>query len=304
MSADLFISYAWTSPSHRDWVRLLASQLHLIGYDVKLDEDVDYGSSLHGFMRQVTEATHVLLIVDENYVDRADNMPESGVGIETKWMSEVFMSKPHAWLSVVFVRNPTRLLPNWLKDHDPKGFDFNSFPEKNEFPGSLQIEEIWRWVEGLPASKANAVPLSLIRKRAARVERIDARRDPALYTNPALNERVTFRYRDHAHYTIGYGEFEFKVAFSGRSHDSIYVYTDGGLKAIGLIADPNFDPLAVASFLTPGRTVEPLVGQKVVLLNAHGVLCIIAIEGVQHEVNTKEYVPGHVTFTYEVLVNE
>jgi hypothetical protein len=81
MSADLFISYASTSQAHREWVRLLASQLHLIGYDVKIDEDVDYGSSLHGFMRQVTEAAHVLLIVDTNYVDRADNRPESGVGV-------------------------------------------------------------------------------------------------------------------------------------------------------------------------------------------------------------------------------
>ncbi|MCF5327613.1 TIR domain-containing protein, partial [Pseudomonas lurida] len=94
MSADLFISYAWTSTAHREWVRLLASQLHLMGYDVKLDENVNYGSNLHGFMQQVTEAAHVLLVVDENYVDRADNMPESGVGIESKWMSGVFKDKP------------------------------------------------------------------------------------------------------------------------------------------------------------------------------------------------------------------
>ncbi|MNH75823.1 SEFIR domain protein [compost metagenome] len=304
MSADLFISYAWTSTAHREWVRLLASQLHLIGYDIKLDEEVDYGSSLTGFMRQVTEAAHVLLIVDENYVDRANNKPESGVGKETRWMNEAFLSKPATWLSVVFINNPESLLPDWLKDHDPKGFDFNFYPEKNEFPGSLQLEEIWRWVEGLPANKAHAVPLSVVRKRAARLERIGALRDKALYANPALKGRVTFRYRDHAHYTIGHGEYEFKVAFSGASTNSVHVYIDGGLEAIGLIADPTFNPHTVASYLTPGRAVSPDVGQRIVLLNSHGVLCIIAIDEVQSEVNTKDYVPEHVTFTYEVLVND
>ena len=77
MNADLFISYAWTSPEHREWVRLLASELHLLGYNIKIDEAVDYGASLSGFMREVTDAAHVLLVVDENYVDRADNKPES-----------------------------------------------------------------------------------------------------------------------------------------------------------------------------------------------------------------------------------
>lgn len=302
MSADLFISYAWTSTAHREWVRLLASQLHLIGYVVKIDEAVDYGSSLSGFMREVTEAAHALLIVDENYVDRANNKPESGVGIESKWISEAFMGKPAAWLSVVFVRNPDRILPNWLNDHNPKGFDFNSSPESNEFPGAVQIEEVWRWIEGLPADKTHAVPLSLIRKRAARIERIDARRDPALYANPAPNGRVTFRHNDYAHYTIGHGEYEFKISFSGCSLDSVYIYIDSGLKAIGLINSPNFDPLTVESFLTPGRVIAPIVGQRAVLLNSHGALCVIAIDEVQREVNTKEYVPEHVTFSYEILV--
>ncbi len=173
MSTDLFISYAWTSPEHREWVRLFASQLHLLGYVVKIDEALDYGSSLHVFMQEVTEATHVLLIVDENYVDRANNKPESGVGIETEWISSVFNDKPATWLSVVFVRNPARMLPNWIKSRNPKGFDFNSTPEINSFPGSLQIDEIWRWVEGLSADKTNAVSLSVVRKRAARIERIE-----------------------------------------------------------------------------------------------------------------------------------
>lgn len=301
MSTDLFISYAWTSPEHREWVRLLASHLHLLGYAVKIDEAVDYGSSLSGFMQEVTEATHVLLVIDENYVDRADNKPKSGVGIETEWISGVFENKPATWLSVVFVRNPERKLPAWLIDHRPKGFDFNSNPNQNEFPGAAQIDEIWRWVEGLPADKANTVPLAEIRKRAARIEHIDAMRDPANYTSPNLKGRVTFRHKDHPHYTVGHGEYEFKINFSSRGSNSVYVYIDSGLKAIGLITATSYGPLTVESFLTPARTAEPLIGQSVVLMNQHGVLCIVTIDEVQDEINSAEYIPAHVTFVYEVL---
>src|SRR5699024_12109327 len=73
MAADLFISYAWTPGQHRQWVRLLAAYLKHLGYDVLIDSDVKYGDSLTGFMRRVMEAEHVLMIADDNYVDRAED---------------------------------------------------------------------------------------------------------------------------------------------------------------------------------------------------------------------------------------
>lgn len=252
-------------------------------------------------MKEVTETSHVLLIVDENYVERANNIPNSGVGIETKWLSDAFMSKPATWLSVVFVRNHERKLPHWLNEHNPKGFDFNSDPDKNNFPGSIQIDAIWRWIEGLPADRKNAIPLSVHRQRTARLERIDILRDPAHYANPALYGSETFRFRDHAHYTVGNGEYQFKIKFSECSQNSVYLYIDGGLKAVGLITAPEFDPLTVDSFLTSGRVICPVVGQKAVLLNSDGVLCVITIDGVQREINSKNYVPALVKFSYEIL---
>lgn len=298
---DLFISYAWTSNTHREWVRLLASQLHLLGHDVMIDEQVDYGSSLSGFMQEVTNATHVLLIVDENYVLRVNTMPESGVGIENRWIRGAFTSKPANWLSIVFVRNPLLKVPAWLSDHSPKGFNFNSKPEDNVFPGSMQIDEIWRWIEGLPASRGNATSLAEVRKRAARIERIDAQRDPANYASPALKGRVTFRHKDQSHFKVGNGEYQFNIKFSGRSHNSVYFYIDSGLKAVGLIKAPSHDPQTVSGFLTPARTAEPIVGKSVVCMNIHGALCVVTIEEVQQEVNSQTYVPPHVKFSYEVL---
>ncbi len=306
METDLFISYAWTSNEHKEWVHLLASQLHLMGYTVKIDEAVDYGSSLSGFMQEVTDASHVLLVVDENYVERANNAPTSGVGIETKWISSVFTSKPNTWVSVLFIRNPNRRLPNWLEAKNPKGFDFNSNPnpDTGRYPGSTQIDAVWRWIEGLPADKQHAVPLSVVHKRSARLELIDALKDPGNYANPALSGRVTFRYREYSGYTVGNGEYQFNIRFSGHSGNSVYVYIDGGLKAVGLITTPDFTPSTVDSFLTPGRTITPTVGQKAVLLNREGALGVLTIEEVQCEINAEQYVPEHVTFTYEILVNQ
>jgi hypothetical protein len=298
---DLFISYAWTSPTHREWVRLFAGQLHLLGYDVKIDEQVDYGSSLSGFMQEVTSANHVLMIVDENYVLRADTMPNSGVGIENEWINGAFSSKPSGWLSLVFVRNPLFKVPAW---HSLKGFDFNSLPERDIFPGSVQIDEIWRWVEGLPASRGHAASLADVRKRAARIEHIDAQRDSAMYASPALKGRATFRHNDNRGFKVGNGEYEFIINFGGRSHNSVYVYIDSGLKAVGLITASSYDPLFVSTFLTPARTAEPVVGQSVVCMNSHGALCVLTIEEVQPELNAHTYVSPHVTFSYEVLTTD
>jgi hypothetical protein len=304
LKTTLFISYAWTSFPHREWVRLLAIQLRLLGYAVQIDAAVEYGSSLSGFMREVTEADRVLMIVDENYVERADNIPKSGVGIENRWIKEAFEKKPVSWLSVLFINNARRILPAWLLDHNPKGFDFNSNQDRSDFPGFEQMDSLWRWVEGLPADKAHALTAEVLRERIVRIERIDALRDPANYANPAMKDRVTFRHNDHPYYKLGHGQYEFKINFSDRGSNSIFVYIDSGLKAIGLVNAHNFDPSTVATFLSPGRDVAPVVGQSVVMMNSVGALCVMKIEAVQHEVNNHTYTPPEVTFSYEILAEQ
>lgn len=101
MDSDLFISYAWTSDDYRQWVRLLAAQLKALGYDVLIDVKVDYGDSLIGFMRKVADAKHALLIVDENYVERAENLFKSGVRRNNNSIAEVIPSDPIKALGLV-----------------------------------------------------------------------------------------------------------------------------------------------------------------------------------------------------------
>jgi len=300
---DIFISYAWTSDLHRDWVRLLAAQLRQLGYTVKIDDSEPYGTSLSGFMREAVNAARVLMVADENYVERADNKPESGVGIENGWIRDAYKDKPVSWLSVLYVRNPAFLLPAWLRPLQIKGFNFNSNSEKKDFPGEAQLDDLWRWMEGLPADKAHAITSKIYLERKAQLEKIDAMRDPAHYASPELEGRVTFRYKDHRNYTVGHGEYQFKIDFSDRGKDSVYVYIDSGLKAVGVITSKQYDPKTVGSFLRPGRAAEPVQGQSVVLLNSAGALCVIDIESIQPEVNAETYVPAAVTFSYRVLVD-
>lgn len=253
-------------------------------------------------MRRVVDARHVLMIVDQNYVDRADNHPNSGVAIENGWIQDVFPNKPATWLSVLLKDNSDDALPKWLSDHKPKGHWFNADLESNWFPGADQIEELWRWVEDLPSYRGNATPIATLRKRAARLERIDAERDPANWRSPALAGEVHFNYAKAPGnaYWMGYGNFEFALEATAGGPGSIYVYADK-VKAIGLIRSPAVSPDELESHLTPGRSIMASQGRSVVLMNENGVLCHVEITRVQGEVIRPAYVEPSVDFRYEIM---
>ncbi|BBL32297.1 toll/interleukin-1 receptor domain-containing protein [Pantoea ananatis] len=299
MKTDLFISYAWTSDKHREWVRLFASHLHIAGYIVKIDAAVNYGSNLEGFMREAVNSKHVLLIVDENYVHRANTMPDSGVGKENKWIREVFTSKPETWLSVVFIQNPTCQLPAWLESHKPKGFDFNSDSSKNDFPGAVQIDAVWRWIEDLPADNGNAVSLSTLRERAARLEHVTAMRDPARFTNPALKGKLSFTHQSSSYCHVGYGIYQFDIKFDQYTTHQIRMY-NYGVKAIGQLPDSYSEPLDYKEYLDEEDIIILVAGNKALLLNADGIYCIVTIDKVIPK-NKETKQKGVVEFSYEIL---
>lgn len=305
MTADLFISYAWRSDQHPQWVRLLAIQLKALGYDVLLDANVDYGESLTGFMRRVTDARHVLLIVDENYVDRADTIPGSGVAAENRWIASVYDDRPDNWLSVVFKDNPEFVLPAWLTEKNPKGLDFNyDAASPSDGPGSEQIEDLWRWVEGLPANRDAATPMATLRARAARLEHHELRSAPSQWRDPALSGEARFAYADASSGTFvwGLGDSEFGFNVTECGHESVYVYNDPAqIRAVGVIRSEGVELDELAAQLSPGRSVVAHVGQAVVLMNTHGRLAIVELLEVQREETGERYVAPHVTFRWRVV---
>jgi len=302
MGADLFISYAWTSPGHREWVRLLAAHLKAIGYDVLVDADVDYGNDLNGFMRRAVDCRRVLLVIDENYVYRADKLPESGVGVEVQWFARFYGQKPRTWLSVLFKDNPSFRLPSWMGGHNPRGHSFNVNHGAHDFPGSEQVEELWRWIEDLPANRDHAVTAVTLRKRAKRLEQVDRQRDPNSWSNPSMGAEVFFEYERSPRkvYSVGFGEFGFDFYVSECGADSVYVLRDY-IHAVGLNRSGAADPDALAMQLSSGRYVIACAGDQVIMQNQHGLLCLVDILEVQRESASPQYVPASMRFKYRVL---
>ncbi|MGC0367314.1 hypothetical protein ABH922_005366 [Rhodococcus sp. 27YEA15] len=303
LGADLFISYAWSSDQHREWVRLLAGQLKALGFDVLIDADLDYGNELTGFMRRVVDSKHVLLVVDENYVQRANTLPDSGVGMENFWIADVKVDRPATWLAVLFKDNLGYQLPDWLADASPKGFPFNHDPSKPaDFPGSEQVEDLWRWIEGLPANRDHATPISTLRERLSRLEQHSLRSDPLQWRSPSLNGEVRFAYADAPRNTFrwGFGVSEFAFEVSGCGSDSVKVYKDQ-IEAVGMVRSADFEDSELAAHLSIGRNVTAHVGHTVVLMNKDGRLALVEILDVQDEVTRGLYVAPHVTFRWRVV---
>src|SRR5690625_4570833 len=186
----------------------------------------------------------------------------------------------------------------------PKGFNFNHSPDSlQQFPGAEQIEELWRWVAGLPANRDSATPIATLRQRAMRLEQQDLRIKPSQWRSPDLEGEVHFEYRDTANntFTWGFGDSEFSLKVSGCGNDSVYVYKDG-IKAVGVIQSEQTEDTGLANQLTPGRAVTPRVGQSVVLMNEHGRLAVVDIIKVQREdTSGHQYVAPFVDFRWRVI---
>ncbi|NRF96128.1 TIR domain-containing protein [Paenibacillus frigoriresistens] len=83
----IFISYAWTTVAHQQWVVELATRLMHSGIEVRLDLwDLKEGHDIYAFMESMVtskDIDKVLIICDSGYKKKADNR-EGGVGTETQ----------------------------------------------------------------------------------------------------------------------------------------------------------------------------------------------------------------------------
>jgi hypothetical protein len=92
----VFISYSWTSPGHQEQVRQWAERLLSDGIEVVIDVfDLKEGHDKYHFMeRMVTDPkiTHVLVICDKGYAEKAD-AKKAGVGTESQIISSEVYGK-------------------------------------------------------------------------------------------------------------------------------------------------------------------------------------------------------------------
>lgn len=87
----VFISYAWSSPEHDEWVVRLATRLEENGVAVVLDKwDLKPGQDKYAFMERMatsSEVDKILVICDRVYKNKADDRT-GGVGTETQILSQ------------------------------------------------------------------------------------------------------------------------------------------------------------------------------------------------------------------------
>ncbi len=96
ITPKVFISYSWTSESHRELVRDWADRLLADGVSIVLDQyDLKEGHDKNAFMeKMVTDSsvTHVLFICDKTYAEKADAR-KAGVGTESQIISQEVYAK-------------------------------------------------------------------------------------------------------------------------------------------------------------------------------------------------------------------
>ena len=96
MKPKAFISYSWTSESHRETVRNWADRLIADGVEIILDQyDLKEGHDKYAFMEKMVvdpSVTHVLVLCDKTYAEKADAR-KAGVGTESQIISQEIYNK-------------------------------------------------------------------------------------------------------------------------------------------------------------------------------------------------------------------
>jgi hypothetical protein len=114
-----FLSYAWESDAHRQWVRDFATRLRADGVNVTLDQwDLQPGDQLPAFMeRAVRENDYVIIVCTPTYAERS-NERRGGVGYEGDIMTAEVLNDQNQRKFIPIYRNGNtweEASPTWLR---------------------------------------------------------------------------------------------------------------------------------------------------------------------------------------------
>lgn len=146
----LFISYAWGSTEHEEWVLKLATELRENGVDVILDKwYLKEGHDATAFMEKMVsdpEIKKVIMVCDKVYVDKA-NGRSGGVGTETQIISNEVYQKVTQDKFVAVIKEKDELnkpcVPVYYKGHIYIDMSTDELYEGN-------FEQLLRWVYDKP----------------------------------------------------------------------------------------------------------------------------------------------------------
>lgn len=218
-----FISYAWDSEEHNEWVLKLASDLRRHGVDVILDQwDARLGNDLSFFMEQGLTASHfVLCVCNDKYIQKA-NGGIGGAGYEKRILAAEMMNDSNKRFIIPIIKgnSQTNKLPTFLSGLKYVDFDngmyFNNYQEL--------IERIYdEDAKKKPPLGCNPFVSTVISDQITtklNIEKIE-------FHNPSLKGKASFDYkRNSGSYIIGEGDYMFVTHWSECGHNSIHSYKD------------------------------------------------------------------------------
>lgn len=218
-----FISYAWDSQEHKNWVLRLAYNLRIHGVDVILDQwDTRLGNDLSFFMEQGLTSSHfVLCVCSDKYLEKA-NGGIGGAGYEKRILAADLMDSNNERFIIPIIKgnSQTNKLPTFLSGLKYVDFDngqyFDSYQELLE---RIYDED----VKKKPPLGSNPFVSTSISDQITtklNIEKIE-------FQNPLLEETVSFDYkRNSGSYTIGEGDYMFITHWSECGNNSIHCYRD------------------------------------------------------------------------------
>ena len=297
-----FVSYAWDSESHQQWVVQLATRLRSNGVDVVLDVwDTRLGTDLGHFMESgITSADRVLVVCSDQYIAKCHE-PRGGVGYEKKMLTSRLYADLQSTLVVPVIHNRTA---------EPLTPDFLGLTKYVDFRDSARYEASYQeLLHDIHGKQMVAVPSlgpnPFDQVPAADVPRIVSN-SAARYASPTLSGRVAFDYtNNNGNYLIGSGDMAFTVQFSESGDGSIHLYNDpANIDTIALAPNvTSFEAVGDAyAFDASSRSRTLQVGDAAILRNRNGYYAVLLAQ----KVVTRASAPDrqhNIVFDYMIQAN-
>ena len=263
----VFVSYAWDSDEHKQWVEKLATNLRQHGVDTILDQwDVRLGDDLSFFMEQGLTKSHLVICVcSDKYIEKADG-GSGGVGYEKRILASEMLNDEDKCFIIPIIKNCSseRKVPRFLSGLKYVNFDdggyFNRYQELLE---RIYDED----TKQKPPLGKNPFVSTVISDQIStklNIEKIE-------FQNPSMEGKVTFDYtRNSGSFIIGEGNYEFITHWSECGHNSIHCYRD---RVYRLGYNPKYkefpSPNEFINFDFSSRAKSINVGEVVLLENNH-----------------------------------
>ena len=274
----VFISYAWDSEEHKNWVLKFASDLRSHGVDAILDQwDARLGNDLFFFMEQGLTTSHlVLCICSDRYVEKA-NGGIGGAGYEKRILASELISGNDTQFILPIIKGNSNYckLPTFLSGLKYVDFDCGDYFDcYRELLERIYDEDIKK----KPALGRNPFASTVLSDRITTKLNIEK----VKFQNPAMEGIASFDYKSNSgHYIIGEGVYQFDTYWSECGHNSIYCYKDYIFR---LGYDPTYkefpSPNKFTNFDFSSRTRSVNIGEIVLLENQNHKFAAIKVTNI------------------------